>query len=116
MRRPRLSAAAGYGVLVMARVVISLLICTLIGAFVAVSPFEVIEATEFIEWLDKLFEDNPAMMTATVSQAELGFALFLLAEAQLELGENTKDRCASFIGIVSALAGVYVLVSWFFGW
>ena len=113
MRRSGLSAVAGYGVLVMARAVIFLLICTLIGAFVAVSPFE---ATVLIEWLDKLFEDNPAMMTATVSQAELGFALFLLAEAQLELGEKTKDRCASFIGIVSALAGVYVLVSWFFGW
>ena len=113
MRRLGLSAAAGYGVLVMARAVIFLLICTLIGAFVAVSPFE---ATVLIEWLDKLFEDNPAMMTATVSQADLGFVLFLLAEAQLELGEKTKDRCVSFIGIVSALAGVYVLVSWFFGW
>lgn len=100
----------------MARAVIFLLICTLIGAFVAVIPFKVIEVTGLIEWLDKLFKDNPAMMTATVSQAELGFALFLLAEAQLELGEKTKDRCASFIGIVSALAGVYVLVSWFFGW
>ena len=73
-------------------------------------------ASGLVVWVAELLKTHPSMMSATVPKGDLGIALLFWAEAQLKLGEKTKDSWESFWGFVVALLGVYLIVSWFFGW
>lgn len=76
----------------------------------------VVAASGIVGWVAELLKTHPSMMSATVSQGDLGIVLLFWAEAQLKLGEKTKDSWESFGGFVLALFGLYLIVTWFFGW